>query len=183
MRKIKGLSLLFLASSLLILSCTKEGPEGPAGAPGAPGAAGPAGAPGAGQTTYSPWFTTTAADWVLDIDPPYWSIWKFKKTAPAVTQAIIDNGVFLSYMKNWTFEDTVTLDPVKEPNKVVQLPYMVDMFLLDYYDYAIPSPGVIDYLYKSQNPWGNDAIEGTMFRYVVIPGSTAGGRSPNGAPT
>ena len=188
MRKFRLLSLLFLAASFVVVSCTKEGPEGPAGAAGAQGPAGSAGAPGApgapgaGVTTYSPWFTTVEDDWVDAYAPPYWALWSFTKAAPGVTQAILDNGVVLAYMKNWTYFDDVTSGPLKATNTVVQLPYKVDIDFQDLYDYAIPAAGTIDFLYKSGfQTWANSDIAGTSFRYVIIPGSVAGGRSADGS--
>jgi hypothetical protein len=190
MRKFSLLSLLLLAFAFIATNCTKEGPEGPAGATGAQGPAGAAGtpgtpgAPGAGVTTYSPWFTTVAADWQDSYAPPYWALWGFQKAAPGVTQAIMDNGVVLAYMKNWTYYDDVTDGPLKNANTVVQLPYKVDIDFQDLYDYAIPAPGTIDFLYKSGfQTWFDTDIAGTSFRYVIIPGSVAGGKSPNSGPT
>lgn len=179
MRKLRLLTLSSLAILFIASSCTKEGPEGPAGATGAQGPAGSPGtpgAPGAGQTTYSAWFTTTAADWADAYSAPYWALSAFTKAAPAVTQDIIDKGVILSYMKNWTFYGPGGV-PTKSTN-VVQLPFVTDIDLVDVIDFVIPQVGQVKYLYKSNAQfWTADELAGTTFRYVIIPGSNPGGRN------
>lgn len=174
---------LSLATLLMFASCTKEGPEGPQGAAGPQGAPGNPGTPGAGVTTYSAWFTTTAANWVdIENTPPYWAIYSYDKAAPGVTTAIMTSGIVLSYMKDWTYFDDATSSALKSAS-VVQLPFMADLNFADYYDFVIPAAGTIKYLYKSSAPWTAAAIAGTSFRYVLIPGSVAGGRGINGVTT
>lgn len=186
MRKFRLLSLLLLAITFISVNCTKEGPEGPVGATGpqgpagSPGAAGPTGATGTANVIYSPWFTTVEADWVDSYDPPYWALFAFDKAAPGITQAVIDNGVVLSYMKDWTYYDDVTDGPLKSAT-IVQLPFMADIDFLDQYDFVIPAAGSITYLYKSNaQTWTNVEIAGTSFRYVIIPGGVAGGKMMSG---
>lgn len=173
MRKFRTLSLLFLAISFLAVSCTKEGPEGPVGASGAqgpagaPGAAGPAGPIGPGAT-YSAWFVT-GTGWVTT--PDYAAELIYKKAAPAVTQAIIDQGVVLAYMKG---------DPLYEGtpqfNTAFQLPYTagVGFGFQDVYDYGVEAPGEIVFFYKSDFAWGPSDLAIVSFRYIVIPGTVAG---------
>jgi hypothetical protein len=180
MRKLRLLSLLSL-TILIVASCTKEGPEGPVGAtgatglPGSTGATGPAGATGQTNVTYSAWFTTTAANWVDTYQAPYWALFSYPKAAPGVTQAIMDNGIVLSYMKNWTLLDD-NFNPAKSAT-IVQLPYIADPDLLDFYDFVLESVGTIRYMYKSNfQTWSNTELAGTSFRYVLIPGSIAGGK-------
>lgn len=189
MRKFRLLSLLLLAITFISVNCTKEGPEGPVGATGPQGPAGSSGAPGApgspgpagtANVIYSAWFTTVEADWVDSYDPPYWALFGFDKAAPGVTQAVIDNGVVLSYMKDWTYFDDVSGDPLKSAT-VVQLPFMADIDFLDQYDFVIPVVGTLKYLYKSNfQTWTNTEIAGTSFRYVIIPGGVAGGKMMSG---
>lgn len=179
MRKFSSLSILILAITLFT-GCTKEGPEGPVGAtgpqgaagtPGAPGAPGAPGTPGAGITTYSAWVTTTADNWVTTAPlGQYVAALRYDRAAPGVTQAIIDNGVVLVYMKNWR------VFGFPRATETAQLPYMVDLDFLDYYDYIIPAAGTIRHLYKSFDPWGAADVAGTQYRYIIIAGSVAGGR-------
>jgi hypothetical protein len=179
MRKFRFLTLFLLSLLFIAVSCTKEGPEGPVGATGAQGPAGstgpagPQGATGTTNVTYSAWYVTTAADWTSIGTPPYWEDYRFTRTAPAVTQAIIDNGLVLAYMKNWPFDN---LTSVGRSPDVVQLPFLADIFFMDYYDYIIQAPGSIRFLYKSQNAWTQATMTGNTYRYIVIPGSIAGGR-------
>lgn len=190
MRKFRFLSLLLLFALIIGVSCTKEGPEGPVGATGPQGPAGstgPQGNPGtpgpAGATvTYSAWYTTTAADWVDDQAAPFWAWMKVARPAPAITAAIMDNGVVLAYSKNWKSWSSGNV-PVATP-AVVQLPYQTDQDLMEFLDFAVPSVGNILYMYKSHVPslfgvdpnWTAADLAGTQFRYLVIAGTTAGGK-------
>lgn len=186
MRKLRLFPILALSVLCIAQGCTKEGPEGPAGTPGAQGPAGSNGAPGtpgAGITTYSPWVTTTAADWAegydgTDFNNPYYAFNMYDRTAPGVTQAVIDGGIVLSYMKTWP------VDGAPRATETAQLPYLVDPFYQDYYDFVIPEPGTIRYLYKSTNlTWFADDLAGIALRYVIISGSVAGGRGIDGVTT
>lgn len=195
MRKFRLLSLLALATVFIGISCTKEGPEGPVGATGpqgpggvqgpagAQGPAGPQGPAGTTNVTYSTWYTTVAADWAAAGGPPYWDNFRYIRTAPGVTQAIIDNGIVLSYMKGWVYDsDGTGFVPLHSPT-VVQLPYFADVFYTDFWDFAIPAAGSIRYMYKSNAAWGAGALPGVAYRYVIIPGSVAGGRGTNSVTT
>jgi hypothetical protein len=172
MRKFNILSLALLAIIFLAVSCTKEGPEGPVGATGAQGPAGAqgaAGAPGAGITTYSAWYTTVAADWVALPNPnQYTGIANVNRTAPSITQGIIDNGVILAYVSSWR------IFGFPRSTDVTALPTWTDFDFIDYYDFTVPSVGNIRYVYKSFDPWGPADLAGTRFRYITIPGSIAG---------
>ena len=192
MRKLKLLSFLVILS--IAVSCTKEGPEGPVGATGPQGPAGntgPQGIPGINGTNgnngtsanviYSSWYTTVAADWSVAGGPPYWDNFKYIRAAPGITQTIIDNGVILSYMKNWVYDsDGSGAVPLHSPT-TVQLPYFADVFYTDFWDFVITAPGSIRYMYKSNVQWGIGAMPGVSYRYVIIPGLVSGGRYANGA--
>lgn len=176
MRKFSSLSLLLLSTLFIAVSCTKEGPEGPVGATGAQGPAGSNGAPGpagpagpSGGATYSTWVVTTPANWVTT--PDYAVEFMYTRTAPSVTQAIIDQGVVLAYMKG---------DPIYEGtpqfNTVFQLPYTVGVGFgwTDIFEYAVEAPGAIRFFYKSDFPWDEDGLGLISFRYITIPGTLAG---------
>ena len=203
MRKPKLLSLFFLAIVFITVSCTKEGPEGPAGSQGPQGPAGTPGAtgqtggqgnpgqPGTANVIYSSWYTTVASDWLgvfLTSNPPYWDYYNFTKSAPGVTQAILDNGVVLAYAKNLVYDSTGFGDPaLLRLGDVVQLPYFANIFFMDYYDFSIPAPGSIRFTYKTQFAWlpdpASDELAGTKYRYIIIPGGVSGGRMINGPAT
>lgn len=191
MRKHRFTCLLFITILFLAVSCTKEGPEGPAGAQGPQGATGsagpvgPAGPQGTNNVTYSPWVTSTAANWVAN-DPGQTGsgdgLGMYKRAAAGVTQAILDNGVILCYMKG-----TAANNSGLGPNVVVQLPYTyIDANFEDHYDFTVPGVGNIFFLYKSGTPdaaLGPDDLGLFSYRYILIPGGISAGRGINSVTT
>lgn len=181
MRKFRSLSLLFLAVSFIAASCTKEGPEGPVGASGLQGPAGVAGPAGpagpagsSGGATYSTW-VVTGTGWTDTGADDYGAIALYDRTAPGITQAIIDNGVVLAYMKG---EPNFTAPP--QSTQTFPLPYSVGQGLgfIDSYEFLLPAAGTIRFLYKSDFAWDLEDLASISFRYILIPGTTAGGRGP-----
>jgi Collagen triple helix repeat (20 copies) len=190
MRKFRLLSLLALAITFLAVSCTKEGPEGPAGATGAqgpqggPGPAGPIGPIGptgpAGPTgptgpqgpagtanvIYSNWFTFTAGEWA---DSNMTNIGLAKRAirnVTSVTQAVIDNGVVLTYL----------LGPSSTQGPYL-LPFVCTGCSLPYPIFgSIPQPGKIIF-YNIRIDGTPGIVPNGSFRYIVIPGGVLGGRS------
>jgi hypothetical protein len=188
MRKFRLLYLLVLSFCFFTISCTKEGPEGPVGASGpqgpagsggTPGTPGTPGAPGTANVIYSAWYTTVTGDYTATGVDPYTATFLFDKAAPGVTQAIIDNGVVLCYMKDFT---TAAMAPSRSTD-VVQLPYFSDIHNVDYYDFVLNAAGNIRFLYKSLIPLPAATVTGTSYRYVIIPGGVLGGRPENGSTT
>jgi hypothetical protein len=176
MRKLRLLALSSLSVLFIASSCTKEGPEGPAGAAGAQGPAGSpgaAGTPGAGVTTYSPWFLT-GSGWKAgtSADPFYGEEFYFLRAATVVTQAIIDQGIVLCYMKG-----DPNLDAPANATAFM-LPYTVGpgFGFTDLYDFTL-SPGNIRFLYKTDLAWALSDLAVISFRYVVIPGTISGRNS------
>jgi hypothetical protein len=190
MRKLRFLSLSLLATTLITISCTKEGPEGPVGAqgsqgpPGTPGANGTPGAPGApgaagtANVIYSTWVASVTADWVLGyVAPNNYNVERcYNRTAAGVTQAILDQGVVLCYGKNFTIGASTIL-----PN-VQLLPYR-ESFNGQSYSFVL-DVGKIAFTY---DPDGTAPVRpvsqlaGISYRYVIIPGGVSGGRMANGA--
>ena len=184
MRKLRLLSLLALGIAFIAVGCTKEGPEGPVGATGAQGPGGtqgpvgatgpqgPQGPQGVTNVTYSPWFVT-GNNWKVGTasDPFYGEVFYYLRSAPAVTQAIIDQGIVLAYMKGDPNLDAPAI------NTPFLLPYTVGtgFGFTDLYDFTL-TVGNIRFLYKSDFAWDATDMVGISFRYVVIPGSVAGGR-------
>lgn len=189
MKKYKLYSILLLTVTFIIYSCAKEGPQGPAGATGPQGPAGATGAQGPAGTAnvvYSSWYTTTAADWgSYDYTAPYWDINYYIQTAPGITQTIIDNGIVLCFMKNWVYDSDGYRTPARNTD-AVQLPFTADTYWMDSYDFALPAPGSIRFMYKNSllvttSPWLATDLAGTNLRYIIIPGSVLGGRGVNSA--
>ncbi len=188
MRNFRLFSLLLLSISFIASNCTKEGPEGPVGAsgpqgppgsngtPGTPGPTGPSGPAGTANVTYSAWYTTVTGDFTATGVAPYTAVFLYDQDAPGVTQSIIDNGVVLCYMRDFT---TAAIAPARSTD-VVQLPYLADFNSIDNYDFVLNAAGNIRFLYKSLIPLTNPDVTGTSYRYVLIPGSILGGK-PAGA--
>lgn len=192
MRKFSSLSLLFLAITFIAVSCTKEGPEGPAGATGPQGPAGIAGATGSTGATgatgpqgpvgpvgpqgpagtanviYSSWFNFATADWADSVMTNLGTAKRAYRTAPAITQAVVDNGVVLSYL-------SLTTTPGVGP---YLLPFTIPASPAALIVGNIPTVGrMVFYNVFSNATTGVALNTAYSFRYVVIPGGVAGGRS------
>lgn len=158
----RKLYFFVLLAGTIFISCSKA-KDGKDGEPGPAGTA---------NVIYSSWFVT-GSGWVESTDattPYHGEIFYFSKAVPGVTQAIIDNGVVLSYIKGEPL-----LDGTPAGTSVFQLPYTIGMGydFLDVYDFAL-TPGNIRYLYKSDDPWEAADLAAISFRYVIIPGGVAG---------
>lgn len=191
MRKFQLLSLLAVAITFLAVSCTKEGPEGPAGATGAQGPVGPAGSQGiqgvpgptgpAGPTgptgpqgpagtanvIYSSWAAQTTWNDTTFTFPSTGVVSRSIRTAPGITASMISQGVILSY---WNATG----------NQIYSLPISIQagtnspLMLNCLYDLG----KIIFYIASTGN--GGTATGQTaagQFRYVLIPGGVAGGRT------
>jgi hypothetical protein len=197
MRKFQSLSLLLLAIAFIAVNCTKEGPEGPAGATGAQGPAGSNGTPGgtgpAGPTgpqgpigpqgpqgptgtanvIYSAWINEgTYADTTM-ASLGGGKARRFIVTAPSLSNAVLDQGLVLTYTRNDLSPNT----PLLLPWHITIAPNLLEVGSrpttqkIIYYFYYINAPAT--------QPTGNLGAN-TQFRYVIIPGSISGGRSADG---
>jgi hypothetical protein len=187
MRKLKLPYALLLSILFIAIACTKEGPEGPAGVAGIqgpagnPGPPGPPGPQGTTTVTYSTWVATVEADWVPGYIPPneYNVEMVYNRAAPGVTQTILDQGLILCYGRNFTVGGATIL-----PN-VMQLPYS-EAFNDQNYGYIL-SVGNITFTYDpgaaAPGVRPVSQLAGIEYRYVLIPGSVAGGRGINGITT
>lgn len=169
---------LILFVSLLSINCSKEGPAGPAGPAGPQGAAGPTGSQGpigTANVIYSPWFLT-GTGWTATGAAEYGAQFLFNRSAPGITQLIMDQGVVLGYIKGEPNTPTIS-------TQVFQLPYGVGIGFgfVDFYELVLSAPGNIRFLYKSDAPWTATELATISFRYVIIPGGVAGGRIANGS--
>lgn len=146
--KMKSIKSLLVVASIIVIglvSCSK-------GSTGPTGATGPAGPAGPDSVLYSPW--TPLALTYVTAD----TLFEETITAPAITQAILDSGVILSYVN------------FKEQNGTYHVLPTVGLlgqgFFEDFSVGAININSVFDY---STLP----------YRYVVIPGSLKAGNSAN----
>ena len=183
MRKMRILSPLLLAFVFIVSSCSKEGPAGPSGATGPqgpPGGTGPTGPQGpAGPTgpqgpagtanvIYSAWFDANTLTWADSTHAHFGTISRGNRAAAGVTAAVIDNGVVLSYFRS-------------ADAGVTQLPYLQSTPTTISYN-SILSTGTITYFVADISDGDATGMVPTgEFRYVIIPGGTAGGRLMPGA--
>lgn len=198
MRKFRLLSLLLLAIAFIAVNCTKEGPEGPAGATGAQGPTGttgttgatgpigpqgpsgpigPQGPPGTANVIYSAWATVNslvaANGAIIDSSfTDYGTCKRWFRIAPSLTQGVLDQGLVLSYWRVGV-----------PPSQIYStLPYQFPVGAQVYYLGALPtvqsSVGKIFYftsIFGTNTGWVPNG--GAESRYVIIPGTIAGGRS------
>ena len=193
MRKLPSLSLLLISIVFIAVNCTKEGPEGPAGATGPQGPAGsnggagatgpagpagpqgpvgpagPQGPAGTANVIYSPWFTLTGWHDSTMTDQGLCKV--DYRVAPGITAAVLSNGVVLSYSA-----------PSSSSTWASPLPWLVTSVNPNIIIGYRPSVGRMVY-YNAQvnSAAGGIVLTPTyVFRYVIIPGGVAGGRSANG---
>lgn len=178
MRKSRFLTLILFVITIIVISCTKEGPEGPVGATGAQGPqgiqgplgpAGPAG-PSGTSVIYSAWFNFTAANWADTTMTNLSTVRRAIRTTSSITQAIVDNGVVMAYFA--TAIPAVSAYP---------LPFITNGSPALNISYVI-APGKIIY-YAGVVQTGGGAVTvpaGYGFRYIIIPGTIAGGRMMDG---
>ncbi|HMO33200.1 MAG TPA: hypothetical protein PKE63_08725 [Lacibacter sp.] len=184
MKRLLFLPALFFSFAAILYSCKGDtgpvGPQGPAGLPGVAGSPGPQGPQGpqgpagAGAVTYSDWYTGT---WVAATANAAngRSNAVFNRAAPAVTQAVLDNGVVLGYMRG------SATSSILSGSSVVQLPYF-DAIFYDQFKMFF-TVGNILHGYQSDAPWGVASLNNFnhSFRYIAISGTTAGGRFIDGS--
>jgi hypothetical protein len=158
---------IMTAIVLIVSGCKKGdiGPQGPAGP------AGPQGPIGAANVTYSAWFTPTT----YQKDTIFGS-WGFSHTqaAPAITQAILDNGTVI------TFGKLMGYNPAIWPaGQVGQLPITINYVQsggqIDTWQ-ARAFVGNLKIRFVNNNNIYNTIANQHQFRYVIIPGGVAGGR-------
>lgn len=182
MRKLRLLSLSLFAIAFIMVNCTKEGPEGPVGAtgaqgppgtPGATGATGPAGpaGPAGSSVIYSSWFSFATANWGDSTMTNLGTVKRANRVA-AITQAHLDQGVVLSYL-------ALTTNPGVGP---YLLPFIIPASPNALQVGFIPVVGRIVYYNGFLNATTGVALNASYsFRYVIIPGTVAGGRVMSGA--
>jgi len=170
-----------IAFSILLVSCTKEGPTGPAGAAGPAGPAGPTGAAGAPGAQGNPGTANVIYSAWLDI--AYTAItatdssgtrtdtlgWNATIPAPQLVDSILSKGTIKVYL-NLGSADTAT---------VVSLPYTTFSGILINPYFSIGEIALVS------NVDGGSYTEAgkkyLQYRYVLIPGGTAAGRKPTGS--
>jgi hypothetical protein len=207
MRKFSSLSLLALAITFIVVSCTKEGPEGPAGVQGAQGPtgatgtagatgatggtgaqgpvgpAGPQGPVGTANVIYSAW-VTEPANWGADtamLSLNGGNAKRFIVAAPSLSQAVLDQGVILAYVKGGVTSNNPIALPYNVPlasalpNNIETVDYRASLNKITYVFYILNNTSA-PIIFTNIN-------SGAQFRYVLIPGAVSGGRGINAEKT
>jgi hypothetical protein len=148
----------------------EQGEQGPEGPQGPQGPQGPAGTGGGASTTviYSKWFTLGASEWADSTLPPEigaQQITRAFKTAPSITESILDSGIVLSYIRHSTIIGNQLL------------PYQIYTYVINF----SPLPGRLIYYLAdpaTQNAAGIFPPDDFEYRYIIIPGNVlASGRT------
>lgn len=152
--------LLLCAATLLIAGCSgKEGPTGPTGPQGQQGPAGTA------NVIYSAWFTPSKYDTATVFGTRNL---RYDQAAPQITQAVLDNGVVLTYGKlegyNPAFWPTgrVALLPIT-------LTYVQGNTQIDTWS-AYVTVGNLRINFTNNMNLYSSLASSHSFRYVIIPG-------------
>lgn len=163
MKRGKLLLVYLVASTMLItVGCSKEGDPGPAGTSGVNGQDGANGKDGTngndGKDGKNGNANVYSSEWFV-ISP--WAgttkNFYFIKTAPEVTQGIIDSGVVLAYTKL-----------SGGGGKVRPLPAIIGSGVTEYnFNFNLPEVGKIEFTCNLDGSISNSSV----FRYVVIPSS------------
>lgn len=203
MRRFTFSLVLLFAGVLVLSSCKKEtgatgpqgfqgiagqagsqgaigatGPQGPQGPQGLQGPIGPIGA--VSNIIYSSWFASNTGPgttlWTATGITAYPGVAALlDRNVPSVTSTVINQGVVLAFIRS---------TPTYGPTLGSQLPYTEWISTYnDYYNFVIPGPGTIRFLYSSSLPWTLVSLGAVEFRYVIIPGATSGGRFISGPAT
>jgi Collagen triple helix repeat (20 copies) len=205
MRKFSSLSLLALAITFIVVSCTKEGPEGPAGVQGAQGptgATGTAGATGATGGTgaqgpvgpsgpqgpigtanviYSAWVTDPlAASRDTTVDGTCLRVRTI--AAPSLSASILSQGVMITYFRVGSigpYQLPYTSDAGGATNQL-QAIYALQKIHITRHTFGscrftLADPGTA--------PVMVNLPQSLEYRYVLIPGAVSGGRGINAEKT
>lgn len=199
MKKISIL-IIVLQISIIISSCSRRGDTGDRGATGPQGAngptgiqgitgpqgptgpqgvTGPQGLPGAAGVTdviYSSWLTSGAANWGTINIALYGARFIYDRTAPGITNAVISNGVVLAFAR------TVPTFPA---SNISQLPLRIQTGVgINFHEisFIMNIAGNLRFLYKhnSTTPYITSQLGTVETRYIIIPGTSLGGKMVSG---
>ena len=171
--------LLLLATTFMIVSCSKEGPagaQGPAGpagptgaagAPGAPGTPGAPGAPGSTNVIYSAWLDVK---FTPNTDS---SLWVGKIAAQRLVDSILNKGDIKVYVNAGTA--TVPF--------VIALPiydaFVIGAIINPYFELRNITLAATD----DVSTFTDQGQKVLQYRYILIPGGVGAGRGITGGTT
>jgi hypothetical protein len=179
-------SILFLAITMLIAACSKDGdtgpagpagPQGPAGTNGAAGPAGPAGPAGtssSGNIIYSAWsdviydaVTDTSATNVVDT-----VAWVADLAAPKIVDSILQKGEIKVFANAGT-----TATPAIFPLPMTDVFALTGVFNINLYF----TLGLINfYSTEDASTFTLSGVKRWQYRYIIIPGGQPARPGPNG---
>jgi hypothetical protein len=159
MKNLRSLCLLAIATTALIVSCSKgdSGPAGPAGAAGAAGATGANGANGTNgsdSVMYSAWMPMNMLD---TIEGTADTIYYQNFTANAITSAILNTGTVVTYLE--TVDGNGDSLIFNASTVLTESYYVGDIFVESFPPAASNSAGF---------NWA-----GYNYRFIVVPGDIA----------
>src|ERR1700679_3751822 len=159
MKNLRSLCLLAIATTALIVSCSKgdSGPAGPAGAAGAAGATGANGANGTNgsdSVMYSAWMPMNMLD---TIEGTADTIYYQNFTANAITSAILNTGTVVTYLE--TVDGNGDSLIFNASTVLTESYYVGDIFVESFPPAASNSAGF---------NWA-----GYNYRFIVVPGGIA----------
>ncbi|HEX2937230.1 MAG TPA: hypothetical protein VHO72_17885 [Bacteroidales bacterium] len=142
-----------IAGTILLISCSKDGAEGPKGETGS------------ANVIYSDWFTADSFSQTTIFGIKNFS---FSKSVPAITKAIIDSGLVITYGKLSGYN--VSVWPA---NQISALPiivtYVTGNTQVDTWSSHIYE-GKLSINFTNSTNFYNDISKTHSFRYVIIPG-------------
>jgi hypothetical protein len=159
MKNLRSLCLLAIATTALIVSCSKgdsgpAGPAGPAGAAGATGANGANGTNGSDSVMYSAWMPMNMSD---TIEGTADTIYYQNFTANAITSAILNTGTVITYLE--TLDGNNDSLFFNASTVLTESYYVGDIFVESFPPAATNSAGF---------NWA-----GYNYRFIVVPGDIA----------
>lgn len=195
MRKLRLLSILALATTFIVISCTKEGPEGPVGATGPQGPTGatggtgatgptgpqgpagptgPQGPAGSANVIYSAWVTSPYNSRDTTIDGTCCRVRHID--APSLSASILNQGVMITYMRVGSIGPYLlpyTSDAGGATNQIEAI-YNLQKILVTRKTFgscrfSAADPGTAPVLINLP--------QSLEYRYILIPGAISGGRT------
>jgi hypothetical protein len=159
MKNLRSLCLLAIATTALIVSCSKgdsgpAGPAGPAGAAGATGANGANGTNGSDSVMYSAWMPMNMSD---TIEGTADTVYYQNFTANAITSAILNTGTVVTYLETVDGNNDSLI--FNASTVLTESYYVGDIFVESFPPAATNSAGY---------NWA-----GYNYRFIVVPGDIA----------
>ena len=174
--------IFFLAITVIVVGCGKDGdtgpagspgpagPPGPPGSPGANGANGANGAPGTANVIYSAW-TNVTYEAIKDTNNGIVDTlaWVAEIAAPKLVDSILNRGEIKVYLNAGT-----PASPAVFPLPLFDVYVLTGVFNINLYF----TQGFIS-LYSTDDA-STEPDNSWQYRYILIPGGTAGRAAPGG---